>query len=273
MSRCKNEQSGLPDYETPPVIEVVCGLVFDKIEQLKGPHFGLFWKKVRQDYPKCEHAFPLGFKPESFDLINNLPSPRIWFIEKEDNKLIQLQNNIIFFNWRKVRMEEPYPRYRTIIENFKCILKELQEFLEEESLGSISPASCELTYINQIPKGSGWETLSDINKVFPDLNWRSEKKRFLPQPIHIDWKITFPLPDDQGRLKISLQNAERSSDNCPVFLLNFTAQGLGGKKSMDAVWEWFEVAHEWIVCGFSDLTGNKVQEEVWGRTSNPGGKC
>ena len=34
---------------------------------------------------------------------------------------------------------------------------------------------------------------------------------------------------------------------------------------MDAVWEWFEVGHEWIVCGFTDLTGATIQKDIWQR--------
>jgi len=50
-----------------------------------------------------------------------------------------------------------------------------------------------------------------------------------------------------------------------MLILQITASGLGADKSNNAVWEWFEVAHEWIVCGFTDLTGAKTQKDIWQR--------
>jgi uncharacterized protein (TIGR04255 family) len=263
-----------PDYEKPPVIEVVCGIVFEKIEQFKGAHLGLFWQKVRKGFPKCEHAPPLGFSPESTDLMKNLPLPRMWFVSEEDDRLIQLQNDRMLYNWRKVEGKELYPRYDTIIEPFKNNLEVLRQFLEEEDLGKIVPVNCELTYINHIPQGSGWNTLSDIHEVLPDLNWRSENERFLPQPLRVGWNVAFRLEDeDRGHLNVSLEYGTRRLDKRPVLVLQLTARGLGGKKTMEAVWDWFDVGHKWIVCGFSDLTGSKVQAEVWKRTSHKRGHC
>ena len=272
MSGLENKYKEFPDFEKPPIGEVVCGLVFEKIESFKGPHLGLFWQKVREAFPKCEHAPPLDFRPESLELMKNLPLPRIWFINEHDNMLIQLQNDRIFYNWRKTREDEPYPRYRIIIKAFEHNLKVFHKFLEEEGLGTIKPVSCELSYINHIPKGDGWETLSDIHEVFPDLDWRpgSEGERFLPEPRTIAWNTVFLL-EDKGSLNVSLDYGLRRPDKTPVLVLKLTAIGLGANKTMEVVWDWFELAHKWIVCGFSDLTGPMVQKEVWKRISD--GRC
>jgi uncharacterized protein (TIGR04255 family) len=262
----KDKSQSLPDYEKPPVVEVVCGIVFETIKAFKGHHLGLFWQKVRDEFPGCDHAARLGFNPEvePFDLANYLP--RAWFVSAKQNTLIQLQDNMFFFNWRRMQEDEDYPRYSTIIEAFKTNLAVFHEFLQEEDLGSVTPKTCELTYINHIPKGEGWESLSEIKETFPDLAWNSTEKRFLPQPITLSGQIVFPMPDDKGRLNVTLQRGEKKQpDKCPVLILQIKAQGLGGEKSMDAVWEWFEVAHEWIVRGFTDLTGTTIQKEVWRR--------
>jgi len=258
----KVESQSFPDYKKPPVIEVVCGIGFETIEKFKGHHPGLFWQKVRDGFPVCEHATRLGFNPEALDLAKYLP--RIWFVNEKQNMLIQLQDDRLFFNWRRMDEEEAYPRYKTIIESFKTNLAIFQQFLEEEKLGSVNPKKCELTYINHIPKGEGWESLSDISEVFRDLTWDSNE-RFLPPPLSFGGQVVFPLPEDNGRLNIKLQHGERKLDKCPILILQISAQGLGADKSMDTVWEWFEIAHEWIVCGFADLTGTRIQKEVWQR--------
>ena len=81
-----------------------------------------------------------------------------------------------------------------------------------------------------------------------------------------DFNLDFELPDKIGRLELSLQQAIRKSDKRPMFVLQNKATGLGEDKNMTAVWEWFEVAHEWIVFGFTDLTKEGIQKDVWQRT-------
>jgi uncharacterized protein (TIGR04255 family) len=258
----KGESQGFPDYKKPPVIEVVCGISFKAIEKFKGPHYGLFWQKVRKKYPVCEHAPRLEFTPPDLDLGNYLP--RMWFINEEKNMLIQLQNNKLYFNWRRMQQEEAYPRYHAIIKGFKSNLRIFRMFLEDENLGSVEPIKCELTYINHIPKGEGWESLVDLNGVFKDLSWAS-KERFLPSPVSLVGNAVFVLPEDNGRLEVTLQHGERKIDKHPMLILQITATGLGADESDDAVWKWFEVAHEWIVCGFADLTGQSIQKAIWQR--------
>ena len=257
-----SESQSLPDYKSPPVIEVVCGISFDTINEFKGPHLGLFWNKVRNNFPVCEHAQRLGTKDLKIDFKDFMP--RMWFISEDGNTLIQLQNDKFYFNWRKQQKELNYPRYDKIIKYFKDNLDNLQNFLVEENLGIIKPIECELTYINHIPKGDGWESLDDINKVFRDFIW-SSGERFLPTPISIGGQALFNLPEDRGRLNVTLRHGERKIDKHPMLILQNTATGLGADKSIDAIWGWFEIAHEWIVRGFTDLTGAEIQKNIWQR--------
>ena len=46
-----------------------------------------------------------------------------------------------------------------------------------------------------------------------------------------------------------------------MILLDLTVRGIG-KEGMEA---WFDLAREWIVCGFADLTGDEIQKTIWGR--------
>jgi uncharacterized protein (TIGR04255 family) len=258
----KDKSQNLPDYKNPPVSEVVCGISFETIEKFRGQHLGLFWQKVRNEFPLCEHAPRLEFNPQQLDLSNYLP--RMWFINEEQNMLIQLQDNKFFLNWRRMQQEEAYPRYNRIIKAFKANLGIFQKFLEEEKLGLVNLKKCELTYINHIPKTEGWDSLGDINEVFRDFTW-SSNGRFLPPPVGLGGQASFSLPKDKGRLNVTLQHGARKIDKHPILVLQLTATGLGADKSMDAVWEWFEVAHEWIVCGFTDLTGATIQKDIWKR--------
>jgi len=258
----KNDLKSFPDYKNPPVIEVVCGISFEKLEKFKGHHIGLIWQKVQDEFPNVENAIRLEIDPSVIDLANYFP--RIWFVSRGQNKLIQIQDDKYYFNWRRIQEDETYPHYDIIIKMFKNYLSLFEKFIKEESIGVIKPLKCELSYINHIPKGEGWESLSEINNVFRDLLWNGGN-RFLPPPVSLSGQAIFSLPDKKGNLSLVLQQAKSKTDQNPIFVLRNTASGLGEDKSMESVWEWFEVAHEWIVCGFSDLTGEKTQKDIWRR--------
>jgi len=52
-----NRDSGnLPDYKTPPINEVACGISYEKIGTFRGHHIGLFWQKIREEFPDVEHG-------------------------------------------------------------------------------------------------------------------------------------------------------------------------------------------------------------------------
>lgn len=258
------QQDILPEFENPPVSEVVCGIVFEPVEQFAIHHVGLFWEVVKDEFPICENAARLGFSPAQLDLKDYLP--RVWFVCKEQDRLIQLQNDRFFFNWRKTEIEEFYPRYRKIIKAFGDNLGRFKSFLKENNLGSIKPKRCELSYINHIPQGDGWESLGDIAFVFRDFAWDSSE-RFLPEPDHLEGQAVFLMEKELGTLSIKLQRAERKEDKLPTLRLDISAHGLGEDKSMAAVWSWFEIAHKWIVKGFADVTTKDVQESCWQRIS------
>ena len=267
MSKNRVQSEILPHYKKPPVTEVVCGIVFEKIDGFKAPHFGLFWQKVHADFPTCEHAPTLGFPPKFADptIEIGLPLPRIWFVNKKKNELIQLQTDRFYYNWRKMQEEEVYPRYQSVVKAFKTNFEIFENFLKDEALGSPKPIECELTYINHIPKGDGWSAVADIHDLMPDLDWRSDNRRFLPEPNNLGWQAIFHLPEDMGRLHVKLDQASRKIDNLPLFALEISARGLGADKSREAIWNWFELAHTWIVRGFADLTGTTIQKTIWER--------
>ncbi|RPI79723.1 MAG: TIGR04255 family protein [Desulfobacteraceae bacterium] len=263
----------LPNYKKPPVIEVACGIIFPRIMDFKTTHFGLFWNKIREQFPIVEQAAPLQYStgekrtPENPEILLDLipPLPRTWFINERKDALIQLQKDLFFYNWRKMGEEESYPRYIKVIETFKAYFTLFRNFLKEEKLPNINPSQCELTYINHIPKGEGWETVSDINNVLNDLNWGSKNNRFFPEPQFMNWQTGFELPNKKGRLHVKLDFANRKTDNQPLFILEITVRGLGEDRSEDAIWDWFDLAHVWIVKGFADLTNLNTQKMIWER--------
>jgi len=118
--------------------------------------------------------------------------------------------------------------------------------------------SYELTYVNHMPRGEGWAGLLDVHKVFRDFQLM-HSDRFLPEPENMSWRKTYRLPDDKGRLHVSMRLGVSRESKDQLIILDLTAKGFVADE-MDA---WFAMAHEWIVKAFSDLTDESIQESVW----------
>ncbi|HBK21960.1 MAG TPA: hypothetical protein DDZ60_05480 [Planktothrix sp. UBA10369] len=262
----------LPSYDRPPVMEVACSVMFPSLEGLLSPHIGLLWQRFQPEYPFCDDVFPIAPRVEIFDdrnveppleLTNILPLPRVWFISEDETRIIQIQRDRFIHNWRKVSVESEYLRYDSLISNFQAHLASFDDFLAEAELGKIQPLQYELTYVNQIPQGQAWLTLEDIGKVFPDLSWKANSPRFLAHPQSISWSTVFDLPDELGRLHTSVKPIILNEKSTLLFEL--TVRGIGNYTSRERLQNWFDIAHEWIVCAFADLTDQETQTKIWQR--------
>jgi len=192
----------------------------------------------------------------------------MWLISTDGNWIIQIQRDRFLHNWRKVRNEDVYPRYSEIAAAFRQRLSAFRGFLAGAGIEPFTPMQYEMTYVNQIPKGEGWESLADLTKVLPDFQWRPRDARpdpFLPSPIGLNYRLQFDLPDETGRLHVVLGPGKRATDNHPSLNLELTVRGFPGDSSEDAMKAWFDQARNWIVRGFTDITAIEMQDEIWGR--------
>jgi uncharacterized protein (TIGR04255 family) len=264
----------LPDYEKPPVVEVVSGIQFKPIKKLAGPYLGILWQKFKDDYPVIKEAAPLmpviepfGNAPEremaSFPDILGLT--RTWFETKDGNGLVQIQRDRFLHNWKKEKESDKYPHYEHVIGKFRQSLEIFERFLEEANMDIVDPTQFEITYINHIFKGEGWERLDDLGSVFRDFVREKNQDRFLPAPENFNWQTSFLLPERAGRLHVSTRLGARKTDGLPAILLEITARGITSDKSRSSMWSWFDMAHEWIVYGFADLTAESIQRNLWRR--------
>ena len=275
MLMANSEETPLPDYERPPVIEVVCGIQFEPMANFQATTFGLFWQTIRDEYIQVQEMAPLLPVFEQFspftkisqprvEILGTPPLPRIFFVNKISSWLIQLQRDRFLHNWRKEKDEDIYPRYPVVFDKFWKAWEKFYKFCKDENFEEPIVNQLEITYINHIPVGHGWKTLGDLGKVFPDVGWRCEE-RFLPLPESIGLVLSFILPESQGRLHVSLKHAIRVTDSQPVLLCELTARGMSSSKNSSAIKAWFALGREWIVRGFADLIDKKIQKEQWGR--------
>jgi uncharacterized protein (TIGR04255 family) len=265
QAKAKNTLTkSLPSYKNPPVNEVVCGMRFQTPEKLRIPHIGLLWEKFREEYPNIQHASPIISVPGQIieDKTTGFPLPRVWFINLQDNELIQFQCDRFYYNWR--RRNGVYPRYPKVISNFEAAFNKIKDFFKENEFGDFITLELELSYINHIPKGEGWDTVEDLRNLLVDFPWKQRKDRFLPNPYKTTWTSVFQLPNENGHLTLNVKEVTRISDKVPIIILELIA-----RKTCEITNEhreirkWYDLAREWIVRGFADLTSAKIQKDIW----------
>jgi hypothetical protein len=200
------------------------------------------------------------FEGPAIDL-NMPPLRRSWFIARQPQWLLQLQEDRIIHNWRRVHAHDEYPHFEECLAKFGGAFASFTQFCEAEKLGPVDVGQLEVTYINHIYENAGWRNLGDMSNVLPDLAWRGESRK-LPVPQSLTWQTSFRLPFDFARLHISVKSALRSSDRTQVLLCELTVRGKPKDLSME---DWLLNARSWCVFAFADITSETTQLEAWGR--------
>ena len=236
---------------------------------MKAAHFGLFRNQIRNRYPKTEERptmdpvvekFPEPIRRTlrvQFPVSETPPLPRFWFVDQNENELLQVQFDRFIRNWRRTGEGDSYPRYEKVKELFEHDFEEFREFVSQEKLGAIEVNQCEVTYVNHIVAGDGWSCHEDLDKVL--TMWRQPSLPFPGRAEDAALHARFLIKDNTGRpvgrLHADVQAAVRNSDNKPMFILNLTARGMLGK-SID----FFDLGREWIVRSFAEMTTTDMHQ-------------
>ena len=267
-------QPKLPEFETPPVSEVAISIEFTALPNWRGPHAGLYWGKIARDYPKTEVQLPLpsqiepagqALQPQTVRVEMMSPDlSRVWFIANPPTDLIQIQRNRFIVNWRKVNGTETYPRYQKHVRpRFLQEWKRFQEFVKEQDLGAIDVVQCELTYVNDILKGEGWNTFEESITML--ANWKSRGTTgFLPPLETLSVSGSMAVAEARGRLHFAFQHVFRQIDMREAIQLKLVMRGRPASSREDDVAKWLDDGHERIVLGFVDLTSPEAQK-LWKR--------
>lgn len=270
----------LPWYREPPLTEVVFSAALRPLKRLDTVAIGLMWRELfAEDYPEREEQAhvtmpierfgpPVQVPTLSFEQIDVPPWPRLWFRSADHVDLLQVQRDWIALNWRLVpERSNPYPRYGARREKFRKCVADFSDFVARDSLGELDFTQCELTYINHIelPEEA---SAGEIDKVI-SLASRPTDDLFLPAPDSLQVTSQYLIEETVGRLHVRANSAYRKEPFEPITLLTLTARGapIGGSE-LGNVLAFFDVAHEWIVRGFTSITRPEMHQ-VWGRANGP----
>jgi len=269
----------LPDFSDPPVVEVALAAQFDPLSELRTPQVGLLWQKFRDRFPNLEEHAPLDSVIERFgitgsadanvrlEMMKSPPVPRVWFLNISGTELIQVQQDRFIHNWRRAETDEGYPHYEHVRTTFEENWRIFESFCDEEGLDTPSPNQCEVTYVNHIIAGKGWEWHGDLGNVLT-LFSPTYSEPFLPRAEGARFACRYVIPNEGGkpvgRLHVSVDSAYRRSDSRAILVLNMVARGRPVGNGLGGVLRFMDLGHEWIVRGFASIT-TKQMHKIWGR--------
>jgi uncharacterized protein (TIGR04255 family) len=260
----------LPDYDDPPVNEVVIGIQFDHTT-ITGAHVGLFWEKLRHEFPKVSEQPPLEPRIESFQP-RRYSAPildfafwrgsRHWLTSEDDVHVIQIQADRFVYNWRRGPHNAIYPHFEVLQEKFWVIAEEWSAFLKGMG-NTLKLTQWEVSYINHILTPDGHPTLADVLSFWGEeldyaMGGDAEAGRMEAQ------KILTENNSPWARMYVNITTAIRF-DQTPLIAFELTVRGPPGDGDAwaSAHDRLFKGRHQ-IVTAFDALTTRKMHT-IWGK--------
>lgn len=258
----------LPKFRNPPVVETVLGVQFAPLPKFGAGHLGAFWKALdQQEWRTANDAAALPLQHEKFGeeltaergfqfSFRESAPVRLQIRNSDQDKMIQIQNGRLHYNWLKKKTE--YPSYDAVKPEFDKALGTLVQFAEEEGLGPLEWDQWEVTYLNHIPQGTVWNKPGDwASLLAPLLGPASTVPAGSLENVSATWR--YEIGQQQGRLHVELQpGSEPIGERRPILVLKLTARGpIEGTKGLD---EGLNLGHETIVKAFRALTSPSAHE-------------
>ena len=263
------------EFERPPISEIALSVHFEELNGLLIPHFGEIWQEFQTDqFEQIVEQPPVSPIIEQFP---NPPSgepqvsfgstpilPRIWFIENNNNRLLQVQRDRFTFNWRKIDSGQQYPGFSSVFENFDGFYNRFCQIITEMGVGSVKPLQYELTYVDQLIEGEGWQTLYDLTEIYNIFRDSKESSSFWSDVEFMNLRTSSEIPELHGRLHFGIISGVKTPEQKRMLQSDFVARGFteNAESSMEA---WFRLAHDQITDKFLNVFTEGIQTRVWGR--------
>lgn len=259
------------DFARPPVEEVVLSVLFNPLDRLLAPHLGEIWQEFKRDgfvhiveHPPVVPAVEMPVPVQDAQLrFSNVPDlARIWFIHETDTEIIQVQRDRFTFNWRKTEQHPVYPGFTAICEKFEDFYSRFGQIVKNMQIGEVAPLQYELTYINQLRHGDGWDTPDDIGKISTLFIHSPQTKSFWSGMEAVNFHASFPVADLHGRLHLAMGNRLKLPEELQTLQTDFTVRGFP-ENAEDTMLTWFKSARDHILEKFIGMFTEDIQIEVW----------
>jgi uncharacterized protein (TIGR04255 family) len=272
----------LPDFERPPLDQVAISVQFATLPGFTALVAGQLASRL-PDFPEMSQQPTLLPTFEVFNAPGTLPPPitinfqlgpsfdgRYWFRTEDKQYLIQIQADRLILNWNRhpaANQFFEYPRYESLIGQFKDKFAVLSKFVSDRKLGEIKINQCEIAYVNIFALPDNSDPRSELQEMFKF--WSNEYKDdqgLLLEDANISMR--YPLKREgtpYGRLVVTVQPVVNRSDPLKFSIqFTLTVKGRPDNETEAAALEFFERGRSVIVKAFASLTRAKMHKE-WGR--------
>ena len=272
MSKIMSRPDNLPDYQNPPLNEVVLGVQFAPAQGYQQIRAGEVWNLYRGDYPLVEEQPPLPPTFETFGLphhgnalnfgfIAGAKHDRFWFLSQEKDELIQFQQDRLLHNWRKVKdRNNSYPRFERIIESFETELWRLEKYFDGLCSQSIKCNQAEISYVNHIPldcedspsQSGDWLRFCNFGDIEPD-DVSLVVRRALRETTGAPY----------GRMICEVKTAWNPKGG-RILIVTLTVRGAPVDQSISSALDFLKRGRDVIVEEFTSITTDSAHK-LWGR--------
>lgn len=262
-----------PDFDRPPVEQVLLAVVFRPLTRLRASHLGLFWDLINRDggFPRVEeyphrppHVEEFGSEQQQdfrVSVVDRPPVPRVVFTSGNGRSRVAVQDDLLQVGWQRSG-DEPYPRFERPRAEFVRLLDAFRSFLKDYGLGTVRVRQAEVSYVNLIPSGALWSTPADLQRLVrfaPAMTAAGqgiEDLHFAQRHVLRDQDIPW------GRMYLGL-DADALAEDTAGALLSLTVRAPVSKGDEEVV-PILDRGHDVIVSAFVQVTTEEAHI-AWGR--------
>ena len=199
----------------------------------------------------------------SLEVSDEAQTPRLWLQNEAGNRVVQLQQDRIVVNWQKGGSDDTYPRFATIRKSLVEAWGRLNQTMNDLQRDVPPPSICEVLYVNHLGADQGWRSAEDTAALIAPWGGTMSDE-FLPENPHEGFLLHCHLPDGRGWLNIDAWTTDTRTDE-RLMVLTLVSRGSASSPSLDGALDFMELAHEWIVRGFTSVTTMEAHKK-WRRT-------
>lgn len=266
----------LPDFDDPPVIEIVGAAQFVALPRLTVADMvrvdqrldGYELHELQPELPPMtELASGAPDQPQLMLGVGQQPH-RALYRRSDGRFFAQLQRDRIAVNERRREPSDNDPSSKTVWPELARLADCVDETLVDEvGYGPSRPTVLEVTYVNWVEPVAGvWETHSELHKVL-----RVVSSQAADGPFHtveqLAARYSFQLhgADDSFRGRLHVVAEPGYTEGRPILHLNLFSRRLVVDSQTESLAEVFEACHRDVVSGFAAITTPEMHE-VWKRT-------
>jgi uncharacterized protein (TIGR04255 family) len=267
----------LPDFDNPPVIEIVGAAQFVALPRLSladmvrvGQQLdGYELHELQPELPPMTEPAPDAPDQPQFMLGVGQQPHRAVYRRHDGRFFAQLQRDRIAVNERRRQPSDDDPSSNTVWSELARLADCANETLvDDEAYGPSIPTVVEVTYVNRVEPVAGvWETHSELHKVLRIVNAEAGQGAFgAVEQVAARYSFRLHAADGsfRGRLHVVVDPGY-THEGRSVLHLNLFSRRLVVNSQTEDLAEVFEACHQDVVSGFAAITTPEMHE-FWKRT-------